>query len=688
MSNKASIWLQSIQHGFIATLPVVILGALALTVLQMGAWFFPEFQTTHIRFLSNIIQQACYGVMAITLVLSITHKLAKYYQQRYQLNFDPLIVAVLSMVTLVAMSLLDHDQSYSQHLGVQAIAKGLLCSIVFTELYVCLFRHRVFKTARLNESVESSLLTAMHSIWPALLAPCIFLVGYSLLSDWLQLLSFWFPVFIGEVSPEQGFTLWQTIKLIVVNQLSWFVGIHGSSIVEVHASALFIDDPAVVYSRQYINMFVHIGGAGGTFGLVIALLLSKQKNNHHLGRYAFFPSLFNINELLIFGLPIIFNRFLLLPFILVPVLTASIFKLFFELGWVAWSGGAESWSTPILFGGYLATGQWQGLALQLFFIILSAGIYYPFLTRYEKHHQQQEIKKQARLLLTLNNEIDLKSVYQSKTEIGRFSRTLLSDFEHAIKNSELELFYQPKANKAGRVVGAEALLRWNHAQLGAISPAVIVELAELHGCIHDLGLWVVKRSLSDVTALNKAGIQDLRIAINVSPCQFERRNFFDQVINIVERSSIQPNMLELEITEGQKIELSDRVLIGLQQLSDYGFRIAVDDFGMGYTSLRYLKSFPVDTLKIDGSIIKDVADSKVVQEIIGSMGQLAGSMGVNLIAEWVETETQKQLLQNLGCDEFQGYLMSPPITLTELTKFCAVNGVESPVKKSIRINRK
>jgi len=109
---------------------------------------------------------------------------------------------------------------------------------------------------------------------------------------------------------------------------------------------------------------------------------------------------------------------------------------------------------------------------------------------------------------------------------------------------------------------------------------------------------------------------------------------------------------------------------------------------MGYTSLRYLKSFPVDTLKIDGSIIKDVADSKVVQEIIGSMGQLAGSMGVNLIAEWVETDTQKQLLQNLGCDEFQGYLMSPPITLNELTKYCAVNGVESPVNKKNKSMRK
>jgi EAL domain-containing protein (putative c-di-GMP-specific phosphodiesterase class I) len=169
----------------------------------------------------------------------------------------------------------------------------------------------------------------------------------------------------------------------------------------------------------------------------------------------------------------------------------------------------------------------------------------------------------------------------------------------------------------------------------------------------------------------------------VSPCQFERSAFFNEIIKLVERSNIPPKLIELEITEGHKIDLDDRVLVGLQKLAKYGFNIAVDDFGMGYTSLRYLKSFPVHTLKIDGSIVRDVNNSKMVQEIIGSMGQLASSMGVNLVAEWVETDLQKMALHELGCDEFQGYLMSPPINLNDFTKYCAMKGVESPaIKKS------
>lgn len=675
--NKPKIWLQSIQLGFITTLPVVILGALALTVLQLLTWISPASGFEGIRNICEMLQQACYGLMALTLVLSISHRLAKYYQYTYQLNFDPLIVAVLSMLTLVAMVHQDYGNQMFNHLGVMAIAKGLFCSIIFTELYVYIFNKRIFNFSYLKESVGSSLQTAISSIWPAILAPIIVLTLYSFIADAISQFSYWFPVFIGEVDVEKGLSLWQTIKLLLVNQLSWFVGIHGSSIIEMHADILFLNDMSRVYSRQYINMFVHIGGAGCTFGLVLALFFSKVRSSRQLGRYAFLPSIFNINELLIFGLPIIFNRFLLFPFLFIPILTACLFRIAFELDWVQWSGEADTWSTPILIGGYLATGQWQGVALQFVFILLSAAIYHPFLVRYENYRDEEDHEKQLEMLNTLNNELDLTSIYESKSEIGRFSRLLLNDFKAAISKDELNLFYQPKVNAAGRVVGAEALLRWEHERFGFINPGVIVDLSELDGSIHDLGYWVIKRCLSDKLALNKAGLKGLKIALNISPCQFEKDNFFDELISLVERTSIPPSSLELEITEGKKINLDDRVLIGLQRLSMHGFTIAVDDFGMGYTSLRYLKSFPVNTLKIDGSIVKDVNSSKMVREIIGSMGKLAHSMGVTLVAEWVETDAQMYSLLELGCDEFQGYLMSPPIPLQEFTHYCGITGVDT-----------
>ena len=677
MLKKSTVWLQSIQHGFIATLPVVMLGALALTFVQMANWFLSSEAVNASQIIGQIVQQACYGVMAIILVLSISHKLATHYQQRYLLNFDPLIVAILAMVTLLAMAHLDHGTDFINHLGVTAIGKGLLCAIVYAELYVFFYQNRILKLSYLTGVIDSTLLTAMRSIWPALLASITFLCVYLLISQPLKQLSFWFPVFIGQLDPLIGLSFWQTVKLIIVNQVSWFFGIHGSSIIEAQASDLFASDQIVVYSRQFINMFAHIGGAGCTFGLVIALLFSKHRSSQRLGKYALLPSIFNINELLIFGLPIIFNRYLLIPFILVPILTTSIFRIAFDLGWVSWSGGAESWSTPVVLGGYLATGQWQGALLQVICIVMSALIYYPFLRKYESNRESKENEREFKVLDDLKSKTDLAAVYKSTSDTGRLARALIKDFNIAIQKDDLELFYQPKVNYEGRVVGAEALLRWEHDKFGQVPPSLIIALAELDNTIHDLGLWVFKRALSDMNALEKAGLTRLKIAINVSPCQFERDSFFKNVIDWVEKSSINAGLIELEITEGQKIELDERVLQSLQNLVQHGFKIAVDDFGMGYTSLRYLKSFPVHTLKIDDFLVRDVFESKVAQEIVSSMGQLAKSMKVNLVAECVETEQQRLALHDLGCNVFQGYLFCPAVNLHGLTKYCAMKGTDS-----------
>lgn len=677
MLRRSTVWLQSIQHGFIATLPVVILGALALTFMQIVSWIFPDGTLAAGQTLGQVVQQACYGVMALILVLSISHKLASYYLQRHPFNFDPTVVAILAMVNLVAMAHLDYGSDFFNNLGVAAIGKGLLCAVIYTELYIFFYQNRILKLSYLDGIIDSTLLTALRSVWPALLASITLLTAYLLISEPLNNLGFWLPAFIGQLDPEMGLSFWQTVKLIIVNQLSWFVGIHGSSIIEAQASGLFSIDEAAVYSRQFINMFAHIGGAGCTFGLVLALMFSRQTSSKKLGRYALLPSVFNINELIIFGLPIIFNRYLLIPFLLAPILSTSLFRLVFDLGWLNWSGGAESWSTPIILGGYLATGQWQGALLQVVCIVMSALIYYPFLTKFEIDREHQEDEKEFKVLQDLNEVSDLRAVYDAQSDTGRLARALVTEFNVAIKRDELELYYQPKVNYEGRVVGAEALLRWDHPRFGQIPPALIVGLSELDDTIHDMGLWVFKCALSDMNALDKAGLTRLKIAINVSPCQFKRENFFKTVIDWVDKSSISAELIELEITEGQKIELDERVLLGLQNLVQHGFKIAVDDFGMGYTSLRYLKSFPVHTLKIDDFLVKDVNDSKVAQEIVSSMGQLAKSMKVNLVAECVETEQQRLALHELGCNVLQGYLFCPPVNLHGLTKYCAMKGTDS-----------
>ena len=676
LTQRAPIWLEVIQHGFIVTLPVVILGAFALTLLQMLVWFAPHLQLSALASITSSIQQGVYGFMALILVLSISFRLAKHYHHKFQLNYDPMVVSLLSMVCLAAMVGLDYGTEFYLHLGVTAVAKALFCAVIFTELFVWFYRYRAIRISYLNQIISNDLHTAIRSLFPAIIAPAVLLIIYALMSESIKAISYWFPLFMGEIDPETGLSAWQSIKFILVNQLSWFVGVHGSSIVEIHKDLMFSGDASVVYSRQYINMFAHIGGAGGTLGLVIALLVSKRNSNRQLGRYALLPSMFNINELIIFGLPIIFNRFLLLPFVLVPLITAGLFRFCFEMEWIQWQGDAIIWSTPVLLGGYLSTGQWNGVLLQIICVAISFALYWPCLKLHEKHQAQQEAKKYQEMLTKLNEESDLAGVYQSQTPLAQFCRMLLNDLNVAMESRQLELHYQPKVNSDLKVVGAEALLRWRHERLGSISPALIVQLAEISGDIHRLGRWVVDQCMQDVKVLDKAGLNNVKVALNVSPIQLNDPSFFTTLIETAEQYQIDPSHLEIEITEGQQIELTEVVLTGIQNLSTAGFSIAVDDFGMGYTSLRYLKTFPVNTLKIDGSIVRDVMNSSVVQEIISSMSSLSHSMNVELVAEWVETEAQLKRLTTLGCDQFQGKHMSMPVPLAEFASYCAHQGVE------------
>lgn len=201
--------------------------------------------------------------------------------------------------------------------------------------------------------------------------------------------------------------------------------------------------------------------------------------------------------------------------------------------------------------GYLSTRQWQGALLQLICIILSALVYYPFLIKFKRNRENKENEREFKVLEDLKSTTDLVAVYKSTSNTGRLARVLIKDFNVAIQQDNLELFYQPKVNYDGRLVGAEALLRWEHEKFGQVPPSLIIPLAELDTTIHELGLWVFKRVLSDMNALEKVGLTRLKIAIKVSPCQFKRDNFFKSVIDWVDKSSINTGLIELEITEGQ-----------------------------------------------------------------------------------------------------------------------------------------
>ncbi|WP_446808455.1 EAL domain-containing protein [Methylomonas sp. 2BW1-5-20] len=253
------------------------------------------------------------------------------------------------------------------------------------------------------------------------------------------------------------------------------------------------------------------------------------------------------------------------------------------------------------------------------------------------------------------------------------SRVLLEfDLRHAQSQDQLSLHYQAQVDKNGNIFGAEALLRWQHPQRGMISPAEFIPLAEESGLILPIGEWVLQTACEQLKAWeNHRLAQNLQIAVNVSARQFRQPDFVEQICRIVKNTGINPAKLKLELTESMVLHNVADAIEKMQTLKMYGVRFSMDDFGTGYSSLNYLKKLPLSQLKIDQSFVRDIIvdpnDAVIAQTIIG-MGH---NLGLNVIAEGVETQDQRICLERIGCDAFQGYLFGRPMPAPEFERHIA-----------------
>ncbi|WP_174874580.1 EAL domain-containing protein [Vogesella oryzae] len=242
---------------------------------------------------------------------------------------------------------------------------------------------------------------------------------------------------------------------------------------------------------------------------------------------------------------------------------------------------------------------------------------------------------------------------------------LESELRRALERGELILFYQPQCDLQGRLVGVEALVRWRHPELGLVSPAEFVPLAEESGLIVPIGSWVMKEAVAQMCTWRDRGINMPSVAVNLSALQFRQPQLVEQVAGLLHEAALPAECLELELTESVVLEDPEDALGLMQRLHELGVRLAIDDFGTGYSSLNYLRRFPVDRLKIDRSFVQDLEQGRGIA-IVRAIVSLARSLGFVTIAEGVETEAQLDMLRRLHCDEVQGFLFAKPMPVAQL----------------------
>jgi diguanylate cyclase (GGDEF)-like protein/PAS domain S-box-containing protein len=253
--------------------------------------------------------------------------------------------------------------------------------------------------------------------------------------------------------------------------------------------------------------------------------------------------------------------------------------------------------------------------------------------------------------------------YTPEMHVNSVERLRLeTDLRKAIVRGELMLHYQPKVETAtGRVVGAEALLRWYHHDLGLVSPVDFIPIAEETGLIVPIGNWVLDAACRQLARWQAEGSPVVPIAVNISAHQFRQPDLVDRVVEALADHAVDPALIELELTESAVMRNAETAIQTLMDLHGHGIRLAVDDFGTGYSSLSYLKRFPLDHLKIDRSFIHDIDVNQTSAEIVGAIIAMAHSLRLAVVAEGVETERQLAVLRQLRCDQIQGFFYSRPI---------------------------
>jgi diguanylate cyclase (GGDEF)-like protein len=263
------------------------------------------------------------------------------------------------------------------------------------------------------------------------------------------------------------------------------------------------------------------------------------------------------------------------------------------------------------------------------------------------------------------------SFYNDGMSKQTLDRTLIyADLRKALDNDELLLHYQPKISAiTNKVIGAEALVRWEHPSRGQISPEIFIPVAENSGMIIPMGKWILRTACLALKQLHAEGFTDLTMAVNLSPYQFNHGDIAGSIAGILWETGIAPAALELELTESMVMGNAEKSLLMLRVLKAMGIKIAIDDFGTGYSSLSHLHNFPIDTLKIDKSFIRNMLLEAESVTIVATIISMAKQLGLEVVAEGVEQQEEVDLLLKEGCNYFQGYFYSQPVPIEQLIEF-------------------
>lgn len=631
----------SLREGYIALIPFFIV---ASVITLLNQWFDIADKAGNHVFL-NEFNLLVWALFPLITLISFSYYLSKNLQLHT-------IAAPVLVITCFCAST---GYVYVDPTGINIDNKsGVLYSILMP--IFCCYSLRYFSSMKALKLVGISTISLflrkhLNLIFPFLLVSVITLLCTPYVSELGKLIL----TFISGDGANASALEKVGLQMIIAHIL-WFFGIHGDNAYHILAPVAYTDYEVLagLSSYNFFSVFVLLGGTGCIWGLIIACYLIKgAEHEHSIAKISAPLAVFNISEVMIYALPIVFNPYFIIPFLLTPILNGGISFLLIDNGFLVFNSSESiPWFTPVLLSGWMATHSWTGVTLQLLLIALNVAVYYPFVMANKQLNITGKsldiLVKRYSAGLTIEGQAEQSfASAHAKKLVDQYSLKAVTD---TLNSGALALYYQPKIDPSTQqIVGFEALLRLIKNNGEVMGPWFLATL-EHNNLMQVIDDFVIDQLEVDLGNFARNGFKP-KISFNISP-----QNLLDGGYKrVVKAFSRYPNQVEVEILESSYIEDFDATIDLVKHLNAHNIECAMDDFGTGYSCLSVLSKLNVNTIKLDRSLLPEHGNVKSIV-LYQHLAKICDELGFNIVAEGVESNMHEDVVKKAKIHCAQGFL--------------------------------
>ncbi len=683
----------AIRKAMICSIPVFLVSSfssimISLPIYQYQLFLHGEVGKAVLHYLS-IIHNSADALIGILVAAAVAH----YYVREVCPNEVELawISTVLSTVNYGVM-VINHEEGHiTVQLGVNTIFISFISGLLSSILFLWMYENEFFGPKKSQRTVDPTWWWTIKS------GPACMVIGSIILTltyficllTHINSLYDGFYAFFNRILPiKNAAPEINAVLLIVLRQFLCILGMNGGVLTNEISFNYFepllmenIDaaseglTPKNIVNSNSIGLVTSAGGAGMGLALVIAILLvSVSSRKKWLAKFSLLPAVFNISEILQYGVPLAFSPIYAIPFMAIPLINFFIYWVLTKIGLLSVVVNTCDWILPYFVQATRQFGILTGPVFITLLLILDVFIYIPFVKlsdEYDKYVFQRDVAELTKLL----QQSEEKNVAFDYLSLPNRLRTaweiLINDLTIDLKQGQnIQMYYQPQIDTDGRCIGAEALLRWKQELVGFVYPPLVIAVAKQGEILEELEAFIFNESAKELGKLERNCRSELKISVNITATSLLRDNLVEMLDEVVRRYGIKTTQLWIELTEQDAITSPQIAMQRLEALKNKGYKLLIDDFGMGHTSLKYLQFGMFDTIKLDGSLTRNIAQENANNStIIASITKLAEKFNLGIVAEYVESMNQKKMLEYLGVRYFQGYLISKPLDELEFRTF-------------------